>query len=346
MYEDETKSRSTSDFSARLIDNLFRRFFRYALPVVAIAGIGVYTASTANAEYVSSGTLSASSNPLVNQPEVRGGSISIYESPASGTARLINEQLQTDAFLDDVLARAGLTQALESGLISRDIVRQQITAFDKGENFLGVNAVWNDGQSAYLLVDATINGYLDYVDSIVSGDSIAAIAYWENRETEALKDVSEAETALDEYLASRPTLRTGGSASTEEELTVVRLDSAVDRALNNVDEAQEGIRIAERAVDDIRSDAGRQVRVVDSPAVPLQPESGVLKQILTVAMFTVLGLLVAVAALLLATIADRAVRSREQLHRITGAEVAVTVPVLKSLTPKRRLRSVKPAKAA
>jgi uncharacterized protein involved in exopolysaccharide biosynthesis len=329
-----------------MVDNLFRRFFRYALPVVAFAGIGVYTASTANAEYVASGTLSASSNPLVAQTEVRGGSISIYESPASGTARLINEQLQTDAFLDDVLARAGLTQALDAGLISRDIVRQQISAFDKGENFLGVNAVWNDGQSAYLLVDATINGYLDYVDSIVSGDSVAAIAYWQDRQTEALKDQAAAEQALDDYLAEHPGLSTGTTASTEEELTVVRLDSAVDRALNDVAEAQEGIRIAERAVDDIRSDAGRSVRVVDSPTVPLEPESGVLKQILTVAMFTVLGLLVAIAALLLATIADRSVRSREQLNRITGAEVAVTVPVVKSLTPKRRLRSVKTAKAA
>ena len=101
-----------SDFSVRLVDQFFRRWFWYVLPVVLLAFVGVRAANNVSQQYVSKGTFSASENPLVATPEVRGTTIGQFEAPASGIARLINEQLRSDAFVDVVVERLRASRTL------------------------------------------------------------------------------------------------------------------------------------------------------------------------------------------------------------------------------------------
>ena len=123
LYEALAGDDHTSQSSAfwwRLTDNLFRRLTWFLLPILLLAGLGMYRAATTTDLYRSSGTLSATSNPLLPEQQVSGVSAQFLESPAAANARIINERLRTDSFINGVADRAGLGDAVESGEVQID----------------------------------------------------------------------------------------------------------------------------------------------------------------------------------------------------------------------------------
>ena len=334
-----------SFFTERLVDQFFGRWFVLLLPVVLFGALGVYVASEQTSDFVAEGSLSASSNPLVAQPEVRGTEIGAFESPAAGTARLINEQLGTDAFLDDVAGRSGLGALIESGVLERDDLRRQLVSYAEGENILTVQARWPDGQTAFQLVDSTIATYLDYVTDVVTTDSLDAIDFFERRLETLETELTTAEAELDAYIANLPSGTNADTLATEDSLIIDRLIDDVSRAAGGVAAAQDEIDSAMLASREIERDAFQQLRVVDEPTVPEEPESLLTSQITSILMFTVLGLLVAFCALLGFTALDRSIRSSRQLAAVVGTDVAAVIPNAK-IKRSRRSSTAANTKAA
>ncbi|MEQ9163429.1 MAG: hypothetical protein RLN74_12005, partial [Ilumatobacter fluminis] len=153
----EAHAPQSSAFWWRLTDNLFRRLVWFLLPVLLLTGLGIYRAATTTDLYRSSGTLSASSNPLLPEQEVSGVSAQFLESPASANARIINERIRTDSFIVGVAERAGLGDALENGIVQIDVLRNNVWASADGDSILNVNATWDDGQTSFQLAVATID---------------------------------------------------------------------------------------------------------------------------------------------------------------------------------------------
>lgn len=319
-----------NDLSARLVDAFFRRWFLYLLPILVFGAFGVYSATGLTGQFSSYARLSATTNPFVSQPTIRGTELAYYESPAGGTARLINEQLQTDAFIDDVADRAGLTDALNAGLLTHGQIRQHIGASPVGTNNLSVSASWDDAQTAFVLVGATIEGYSDYLIGIASADTAEAVNFWSSRLADANTELDAADLALDDYLASYPEGSTGDERPTEQVLEIQRLNSSIDRALDNVRAAQTSIDGAEFAESQARSESSRQTRVVDPPTVPFAPSSVRREQVTSVTMFSLLGLTIAFGALFGTTALDHSVRTRAQVSRVSGITSVATIPRLKS----------------
>lgn len=322
-----------SDFSARLVDNFFDRWYLYLLPIVVFATIGVFSAREIQPEFVADATLSASANPLVPSTEIRTTEIDeFFETPAGGTARLINEQLRTDAFVDGVRERAGF----EEGEVGRGTIREQVGADAQGQNFVSVAASWDDPETARLLVESTIAAYFDYLAEIVLNDSRDATEFLGEQLAEAEGKVAAAETELATYVAALPPLEPGATRTTEQELELQRRSSTLDRAIAAVEELEADIAAAEVSVEQSLSEAGRLLRVVDAPTAPSSPEPNRMEKVLTVAMFTVIGLLLSLAALVAATVFDKTVRSSSQLAGLVHADVAVAVPSVKALRRRRR----------
>src|SRR3954454_8442276 len=86
----------------RLSDNLFRRLGWFLLPVVIMTLFGFMQANKTLELYQSTGTLGASTNPLVPSQQISGVSANFWETPAGMQSRIINEQLRTDSFLTTV----------------------------------------------------------------------------------------------------------------------------------------------------------------------------------------------------------------------------------------------------
>lgn len=328
---------ATADFTARLLEHFFRRAVLYLVPIALFAALGAYTAGNQRDEFVSEGRLTASRNPLVEQPEIRTTELVRGESPAGGSARLINEQLSTDAFIDDVAARSGLSQVLVDGTIQRDTIRRSLSASERGQNVFSVRANWGDPQTAFLLVQSTIDAYLGYVDEVLTGDAADAVAFLESQLGDAEARVTTAENELQDFVRSLPPL-TSGERPAEVTLELNRLSEGVQNAQDIVAETERQIDAAELTVDQAQSAAGRQLRIVDAPQAPLEPESSSLQRLITVVMFTLMGVLLALTVLVLATVFDRTVRTRRQLSQVAGCDVVVSVPRLGRARRSKRAR--------
>ena len=347
MTEPEApRTGSTADFTARLLDHFFRRAILYVLPVVLFVGIGVYTAGNQQDSYVSQGKLSASSNPLVGRTDIRTTELTFAESAAAGSARLINEQLNTDAFIDAVAARSGLSRLVEDGVIERDAIRRQVSAREQGRNVFAVSARWGDPQTAFLLVQSTIDAYIDYIDEILVGDSTDAVEFLESQLDDAEARVAAADNELQDFVRLLPPLTTGARPE-EVTLELNRLSDSVREAQSVVAETQRQIDLAELSVDQAQSAAGRQLRMVDSPLPALEPESSLVQRLIMVVVFTVMGLLLALTVLVLSAALDRTVRTQRQLSRVAGCDVVVSVPQLrKRRRTKRTPRGTSSARRA
>ncbi len=335
MSGDMAVQPGSGDLAERLVDQFFRRWWLFALPLVLIAFVGVYVASGVTGDFVSRGRLSASANPLVEQPEVRGADIGAFETPAAGTARLINEQLRTDSFLDVVAARSGLSELIESGVLERAVIRNQVFAFADGENILTVQASWGDSTTAFQLVESTIAAYLDYVSEVVTTDADEAADFYASRKLDAEEVFASANTELQDYIDDLPRNVSLEALPTEDRLNLDRLTIAVDRANEDVRTAQNQIDDATLQAREVERAAFQKLRTVDAPNTPDEAESTVARQVITIVMFTIIGALVALVALVVLTLVDRSIRSRAQLARLIDDDGVVAVPAFNM--PRRRL---------
>jgi len=319
-----------SDFTERLVDGFFRRWFLYAIPVVLFAGIGATSAQRIEGDFDSYGRLSVSANPYIAQPTIRGTDIAFFETPATGTARLINEQLQTDSFIDDVAARVGLADALENGVITRNELRGRISAGAIGNNNLRIGATWDDPDTAFRLVDAAIGNYIDYIVVVATVDSAEAVQFWTTRLEAAEADRTIAEDALEAYVSELPETA-DGQRTTEEVFGIQRLNDVIDEAITSAAAAQGSIDDAEFAEVQARSESSRLLRVIDRPAVAEAPTSVKLDQLISLAMFTLVGLVISIAALTFSTAIDRSIRSRSQLVSLAGIDSVAVIPADKQI---------------
>lgn len=330
-----------SAFWWRLTDNFFRRIVWYLLPIVALTVVGVMQASSTLRLFASSGTLSAASNPLVPDQPISGVTRGIFETPASATSRIINERLRTDSFLLSVADRAGLTEAIESGLINVDIVRASVWASANGDSILTVNARWADPQTTYELVAATIDEYEMFLNESVASDSTAAEAFYTEqlRRLETQRD--QARAVLDEYAIGLP--------EPEGDEYPVAIQLELDRLAGEVQSVEDQIMTAQQRLDEARlaraqqtTEAGRSFTIIDPPRVPTSPESVLIDQATTVISFAVLGAVIAAAALVLTTALDRTIASPADVRGMAGIPFVTTVPKLAELTPSGRRRAADP----
>jgi uncharacterized protein involved in exopolysaccharide biosynthesis len=347
VSEDLEDAQRSKRFWLHLVDNFARRWPLYLIPVIVMLLIGGSLAQSTNDVYSSSSTIDASDNPLVGELDVRGEVVAFRQTAADATAEFIGEQLRTDVFARSVADAAGLGDAIDSGIITTDTIRGNISVGPNGDSIIVVRTSWSDPATAQLLGQATIDTYREYVVETVASDSIAAVEFYTDLEAQAREQVAGAQLALENYVADLPPLQDAEQRPIEEELTIQRLNSTLDRAESNVEAATSEIETAKLQVAQSRSEAGQSVRVIDPPGLPLAPEPK-LKQIISIIIvFGMLGVLIAGTALVLTTALDRTIRFDLDVIAATGSPVVATVPVVKSLLPeKRRRRRARGAKDA
>ena len=103
-------SREAPGSTRRLILNLLEAFFRrpwlFLLPIVISVAWGVSSGAGTPTEYRSVGTISATSESLLGDlTQAPSNQTFSYESPATVTARNVNELLRTNEFLTEVVDR-------------------------------------------------------------------------------------------------------------------------------------------------------------------------------------------------------------------------------------------------
>lgn len=327
----EQRSSAAAAFWWRLTDNVFRRWFLFLLPVVVFAGLGVFQSTKTLEVYRSSGRLSVTSNPLVPDAVVSGAPAQFWETPGDVTSRTLNEQLRTDSFIEEIAERSGLTEAVTTGLLELEIIRANVWTSVNGGTLVSVNATWADPATSLALVEATIAGYQDYIAQAVASESREAVDFYTEQLVDLEADVTAADTALREFVATLPDLESGETLPFLQQTELDRLSTDLKTAEDKVTATEDEIDRAKLNVRTAQSDAGRSLTVVDAPTLPSAPESTIIDRIVTIISYTVLGLAVAVAALLVSTVLDQSVVSHRDLATISGVAFVATVPLVRTM---------------
>lgn len=311
-----------------MVLNLLETFFRHPLlhlaPLVLFVALGCFTAIGADKSYRSVGVLNATSGTLLS--ELTGNTPTFgYESTADVTSRNIVQLLATDAFLDEVIKGAGLTTAVDNGVVTRDEVRGSISAFSKGDNLIAVAASTPRPEQSQRLAASTLEAFVEWVVANDIGDAGLRIETYEGIRDRYQREYDEAAEELRQYLFDHPA---GDEAnrSAAEEVDIARLQDAVDRADEALTEARTNLDEAQLASDVARTVVTRQLRTVDAPQLPTAPESGLRDTLMTIAIFTALGLMLSIGGIVTVAMLDRTIRVPDDLSAKFGVEVLAVVP--------------------
>lgn len=320
-------------FRVRLAEAFFRRWPFLILALLAFGAVGVVASSRQTDKYKSVGLLNVADTTLLGDlTSVRGDATFSYETVATRTARSVNELLRTDTFVRDVVDRAGLTDSVESGIVTLDTVRSSVYASADGDTLLQVIALTSDANASYRLASATIDGYIAYVlDSEVS-ESQGVEDFFKQRQPALQDAVDAAQEAIDDYLRSHPAPAAGGDRPIEEQIEIQRLDATLSSAETALATNQQKVEDAQLATDTSIAESGQKLKVVDPPSVPEAAQSTLKTKAFTVLVFLVLGTGASLAALIAMALVDRAVRSADDLiDDESGLNVLASIPELKVL---------------
>lgn len=321
-------SQQPEGLTQRMLLHLLETFFRHPLlhllPLVAFVAFGMFTAVTAEKTYRSVGILNATSGTLLN--ELTGDTPTFgFESTATVTARNINQRLTTDAFLDDVIRRAGLTSAVESGQLSRDEIRSSISASPQGDNLIAVSASTPRPEQSQALAAATLEGFVEFVVNNDIGDANVEIQTYTEIRDGYQADLDRAITELQNYVEANPA-GDEENRPVQQSLEIARLNAAVDRANERLVAAEANVNTAKLAQNIARVVVTRQLDIVDEPQVPVTAEAGLRQAAMTIGIFGILGAALSIGTVVLAAMVDRTIRVPNDVPARFGVDVLAVVP--------------------
>jgi uncharacterized protein involved in exopolysaccharide biosynthesis len=310
----------------RLLETFFRRWWIYLLPAVLFVGVGVAQASGGSNGFRSVGVLSVAPETVLSQiTQIRGEGFG-YETPASATSRTINSLLGTESFMTAVVEKAGVEEELAQGLITPLELRQAIFASPGGDQLVQVVGTTELPDLSAALVMATIDSYREYVveGKVLQSRAAEEVFTEEIREYEA--QVEAADQALATYARNH-----GGDAPLQdrplyEQIELEQLQSNRASAEARLGAAEQKLSEAKSVTAQAEADVYQRLRLHDEPRVPLSPESQTKKQVMTVMMFTFVGLLLTAGLVALGVVTDRTLRAADDVTHLLGVRVIAVVP--------------------
>ena len=320
----------SADIVLRLLDTFFRRFWLYLVPVVLLGGMGVWIATSNVAQYTSVGTMQVEPDARVAQltgnPTDPGFG---WETPAAATSRTISSLVGTDTFVENVIAKGGLEQPIAAGVLTFGEVRQSIGVYPDGSRlvkFVGTNRT---AEVAERVAWATMEAFVDVVMENEISDNVVARDFIRDKLADFEADVRAAEDRLEDWLNDNPEPLDERDRPTGEILQLERLQQDVLAQDQRLAEAESSIQQAELSVEQKAAEVRQRFAVIDPPRVPWAPLPTFQKTVLTVLMALVLGSVIALAGVVIATIMDRTLRFPEDVKKRLGVRVIAVVPQVK-----------------
>ncbi len=140
----------------RMLENFFRRWYLYLIPVVLLGVLGFLSVSKTQSSFKSIGTFNVESSTVLGSLTGSADPGFGYDTPAAATSKRIMAQLQTDQFVNDIASRAGLSLATSGPGLTAAKVRSGIAASANGSNLVQVSASAADPNVAQKLAASTI----------------------------------------------------------------------------------------------------------------------------------------------------------------------------------------------
>ena len=322
----------------RFLENMFQNIWLYLIPFILM--MLAYAASffVLSDEFVSRGVLFVQTDTLINQVSDFGeDNFRFFLSPAEQTAEEITELLNTDSFIRLIIQETPLEAKMAEGdkTVRETIedVRDSIFVGITGSNNVEVTSTWDDREIAWKTATATLNSFIEWKINSDKRDSFAAREFLEQLVPQYENERLAAVQSLETYLIQNPEPFRGDRPEIEE-LQIEQLRQAVgtaDTRYQDASDSLEQIRLEEVIVE---GKTRQSYKIIDSPAIPVEEEGGLLKKIITASIFIALGIILSVLAVISTTILDRSIRFPIESPSSLGLPVlsaVKTVPNIETL---------------
>lgn len=320
----------------RFLENWFQNFWLYLIPFILM--LGAYAASfyILEDEFVSKGVLFVQTETLIDQVASLGDdNVNFFLSPSQQTADEIDELLNTDSFIRLIISQ---TPTLEAEMVKGDKivretiadVRDSIAVNITGSNNVEVSVSWTDQEIAWKTATATMNSYIEWKINSDKRDSFAAREFLENLVPQYQNEYRAAVQGLEEFLIQNPEPFRGERPEIEQ-LQINQLEVAAQTSFDRFQAASdnlEQIRLEEAIIE---GKTTQSYTIVDSPKIPVEEEGGLVRKVVTAAVFVTLGIVLSLLAIISSTLFDRSLRFPIESPSSLGLPVLSSVKRVKNI---------------
>jgi capsular polysaccharide biosynthesis protein len=246
-------------------------------------------------------------------------------TPAQDASARLTSLIGTDEFIRSIIDRSGLTDAVNSGLVSLDQVRGSISVSPSSANTLRVSGSSLDPQVAFAVAKATVDSFKQWVIDASLSDSATAEQFLTSLAETYRADRDAKKTALDQYTKANPEPLVG-TRTQDKQFEIDRLSNDYLEANKRYTDTLAKAEDARLASAQTRSNVEGRLRLVDAPKVPTASSFSKVKLILQLALFVMVGVLLTAVVVFVGTITDKSLRSADEIRRRFGVPLLALVP--------------------
>lgn len=317
----------------RLLDTFFRRWWLYAVPLVLLVGLGVLNARSSTDNYRSAGTMNVEGATVLSElGNLRGDAGFGYATPAQGISQQMNSLLQTDSFVKEIVADAGLQEAVDTQVLTLGEVRRSLGALPDGNNLVRIGAQSQYPEVAQRLAQSGIDNFVQWATDMKVSQSETAEKFYAGQLPGYESEVTAAREALNGYLIQNP-VPPGSDRPDVQETEVSRLNALIAQAETRYNTALDKREEARLSSEQTRIDVSQRLRLIDPPEPAVAPDGRLRGMVMSLAMFTVIGILLSLATVVVGLVLDRSICFPEEARERLGVRVLGVVP---QASPSRR----------
>lgn len=313
----------------RILESYFRHRWLYLLPIILMWGVAAVAVFRAPL-YLAHGIMYVEQENVL-LPSIPSLDTNSWETRADQTSHEISDLLQTDAFIRAVIQDTDLEKYMTAGTVTaaqtmRD-ARNYVWADAPGRNQVRVAATHTDPQIAYQLVDATIENYTLWKINANLVESEIAEAYINDLITEHESKLETARQELENYYSAHPApLPEDGDRPASEILEIDRLQTELTVANARYSDILRSKDNAELASSQAESSVRQTYIPFDAPRVPEEPATTRRDMAVQIVIFTVVGVILSVVAVIGGMLLDRSFRFPIDVQYGVNLPVIAAVP--------------------
>ena len=313
----------------RLVESFFRRWPLYLAFVVVALIFGFLRIQQSAAEYVSTGSILADDQTLVTaQSGVQPNAYYGYLSPAQFTSQELYGLIVTDVFMESVVATAEIELSPIPKVRALELqgFRLALQVFPTNGNIIQINATTPDPEQSARLARAVIDEFIDFKIGIDLAESGASEEFFSELVEPYRKELDDARAAVDEALQA---IEGEETVTAGQNLRIDRLRAAEAQAQERYQEALNDVELAQLAQLQTETNIQQGYAVLDSPSVPTEPVGRLLDDVMVMAMFGLVGLILAMAAPVGSALTNKTLVFADDLDPAQRVQVIATIPKIR-----------------
>lgn len=316
----------------RILEAFFRRWPFYVLLFVAALVLGFVNASRQVEDYTSTGSIFVDGNSLVaDQSGVGDGGFFSYLTPAQFTSQELNGLVNTEVFMESVLTSAGVELAGDFDQRTKQVdqLRSTISTGASSENLVRIVVTTSEPELSSRLAMAVIDEFVQFQISVDIAESGASEEFFSELVAGYQQDLVDARREVDTALQGVTDLT---ELTPEQTRELDRIQEAEVQAEERFRTAVENVEASRLVTLQTETDVRQSYSVFDPPQTPTQAAGNLVDRVTAIAIFAVVGLVLALLGPTLSALLTRVAVFPDDLEAIA--------PVI-AVFPKARRKAIR-----